>query len=130
MVDFFITCLLRDLRSKGLKRFKCYKVKTRDNYQLTFFFKIILVRGYGLFYPQFYILLLLMILYYVHFMCLSVLGVKGLYQIIICNNIFKSQHLSHFETYIETFSSQNASFNRKQNITLLVILGTKGLNYF
>ena len=49
-------------------------------------------------------------------------GVKGLYQIYA-----KSLYLSDFETYIESFSPQNASFNRKQNITLLVLVsGTEG----
>ena len=48
---------------------------------------------------------------------------------------FKSQYLNNFEIYIETFSSQNAPLNRKQKILLVVIIlvvvsGTKSLNYF
>ena len=55
-----------------------------------------------------------------------VFWVEGLFKIYE-NNIFKSLYLSHFKTYMKTFSSQNASYNRKQNITvLLVILVTKG----
>ena len=63
------------------------------------------------------------------FVCLLVSGVKGLYQIRYTQMIFfKSLYLSHSETYVETFSSPNASFNRKQNITLLLVIsGTKRL---
>ena len=43
---------------------------------------------------------------------------------------FKSLHFSHSETFVETFSSPNASLNRKQNITLLLVIsGTKEVNY-
>ena len=58
-----------------------------------------MVIGWKLFYQQFYILLLLVILFYVYFVCLLGSGVKGLYQIypIIFS---KSLYLSDFDRNI------------------------------
>ena len=57
--------------------------------------------------------------FYVDFVYLLVSGVRELYQK-YANSIFKSLYLSHFKTYIETFSSQNAFFNRKKYNLIII----------